>query len=63
MRSNIARLCEELGISLWRLSQDVGITANAIYKWERIGLDRAEFGLMVKVAERLGCDLSDLYGG
>lgn len=61
MESRIAELARERGISVYRLAKDAGVTTSAVYKWERAGLDRAELGLMARVAEVLGCRIEDLY--
>ncbi|GEM_PF-5511014 len=61
MRSNIAKLCEEKGISCYRLAKNLDITARALYLYEKKGLDKAQFGYMVKIAKELGCSLEELY--
>lgn len=61
MRSNIAKLCEEKGISRYRLAKNLGITDEILYRYEKKGLDKAQFGYMVKIAKELGCPLEELY--
>ncbi len=61
MKSNINKLCHERGITLYRLARKIGITDRALYKYERIGLENARFGCMVRIADALGCSLEDLY--
>lgn len=61
MRSNIAKLCEEKGISCYRLAKNLDITARALYRYEKKGLDKAQFGYMVAIAKELGCSLEELY--
>lgn len=61
MRSRIKELADAKGMSLWKLSQLAGLTPNALYKWERVGLAKAQFGALRKVAKVLGCKLEDLY--
>lgn len=62
MQSKIKELAEARGMTLYELSRRTGLTPNALYKWERVGLDKAQFGAVLKVAEALGCDPRDLYG-
>lgn len=61
MRSNINKLCESKGLTLYRLARMAGITDRALYKYEREGLNKAQFGCLVKVAKALDCRLEDLY--
>lgn len=61
MRSNITKLCKEKGISRYRLAKNLNITDEILYRYERKGLDKAQFGYMVKIAKGLGCSLEDLY--
>lgn len=61
MRSKIAKLCEEKGISRYRLAKNLGITDRALYLYEKKGLDKAQFGCMVKIAKELGCSLEELF--
>ena len=61
MKSNINKLCHSRGITLYRLAKQVGLTDRALYKYERKGLEHAQFGCMVRIAEALDCKLEDLY--
>lgn len=61
MKSQISKRAAEKGMSLYRLARETGITDRALYRYERIGLENARFGCMVKIAKALGCDLEDLY--
>ena len=61
MESRINELAASKGISIYRLARMVGMTDRALYKYERAGLDKAQFGCMVRIAEALGCSLEDLY--
>lgn len=63
MRSRISELAASKGISLYRLARMVGMTDRAIYRYEQTGLDKAQFGCMVKIAKALDCRLEDLYEG
>lgn len=61
MKSNIANVCKAKGISRYQLAKDLGITSQALYRYEDKGLDKAQFGFMVRIAKYLGCQLEDLY--
>lgn len=61
MKSRISELAASKNMSLYRLARVIGITDRALYKYEHEGLDKAQFGYMVKIAEALGCKLEDLY--
>lgn len=61
MRSNIERIAKDRGMSLYRLAKEAGITQNAIYKWRKAGIDRAQLGVMARVAAALGCKVDDLF--
>lgn len=61
MKSRIKELAEAKGMSLWRLSTITGLTSNAFYKWERVGLSKAQLGALVKVAKALNCRVEDLF--
>lgn len=61
MKSRIAKLCEEKGISRYRLAKNLGITDEVLYRYERKGLAKAQFGYMVAVAKELGCSLEELF--
>ena len=61
MESRINEIAASKGISIYRLARMVGMTDRALYKYERVGLDKAQFGCMVRIAEALGCSLEDLY--
>lgn len=61
MKSRINELAASKGMSLYRLARVVGITDRALYKYEREGLNKAQFGCLVKVAKALNCRLEDLY--
>lgn len=61
MKSRINELAASKNMSLYRLARMVGMTDRALYKYERVGLDKAQFGCMVRIAEALDCKLEDLY--
>ena len=61
MESRINEIAASKGISIYRLARMVGMTDRALYKYERVGLDKAQFGCMVRIADALGCSLEDLY--
>ena len=61
MRSNIERIAKDRGMSLYRLAKEAGITQTAIYKWRKAGIDRAQLGVMARVAAALGCKVDDLF--
>lgn len=61
MKSKIKGICAERGISVYRLAKATGISEQAFNKWERKGLDKAQFGCMVRIAKELDCSLEDLY--
>ncbi len=61
MKSRINELAASKNMSLYRLARMVGMTYRALYKYERVGLDKAQFGCMVKIAKALDCKLEDLY--
>lgn len=61
MKSNINKMCKSKGTTLYRLARLIGITDRALYKYERKGLDKAQFGYMVRIAKELDCKLEDLY--
>ena len=61
MKSRIKELAEHKGLSLWKLAEITKLSPNAFYKWEKNGLDKAQFGVMLKVAKALNCGLDDLY--
>ncbi len=48
-------------MSLYRLAKEAGITQTAIYKWRKTGIDRAQLGVMARVAAALGCKVDDLF--
>lgn len=62
MRSRIKELAKSRGLSLWALAARTGLTPSAFYKWERIGLEHAQLGAMLRVAKALDCSINDLYG-
>lgn len=61
MRSNIERIAKDRGMSLYRLAKEAGITQTAIYRWRKAGIDRAQLGVMARVAAALGCKVDDLF--
>lgn len=61
MKSVISEIAASKGISLYRLARMVGMADRALYKYEQVGLDKAQFGCMVRIAEALDCKLEDLY--
>lgn len=61
MESRINEIAASKGISIYRLARMVGMTDRSLYKYERVGLDKAQFGCMVRIADALGCSLEDLY--
>lgn len=61
MRSRIERICRERGTTRYRLSKDSGVSEAVLWKWERAGLDRAQFGLVLRVARALEVPVEDLY--
>ena len=61
MRSRIAVLLRERGMSAYRLSRDSGVSRSVISKWERAGLERAELGCLVRVARVLEVHVEDLF--
>lgn len=61
MRSNIERIAKDRGMSLYRLAKEAGITQTAIYRWRKVGIDRAQLGVMARVAAALGCKVDDLF--
>ena len=61
MKSRINEIAASKGISIYRLARMVGMTDRALYKYERVGLDKAQFGCMVRIAKVLNCSLEDLY--
>lgn len=44
-----------------RLARESGVSDCVLSKWERIGLERAQLGLVVRVARALGVPVEDLY--
>ncbi len=61
MRSRIGDLRERRGLSQRRLARESGVSDCVLSKWERAGLDRAQLGLVVRVARALGVPVEDLY--
>lgn len=61
MKSRINELAASKNMSLYRLARLVGITNRALYKYEREGLNNAQFGYMVKIAKVLDCRLEELF--
>lgn len=61
MISNVERVAKARGVSLYRLAKDAGISARTIYKWRKSGIERAQLGVMARVAEALGCKVDDLF--
>lgn len=61
MKSRIAKLCSERGMSAYRLSKEAGISRSVLTKWERVGIYRAQFGSILRVARALEVSVEDLY--
>lgn len=61
MKSNINNLCKSSGTTLYALAKKTGLTDRALYKYEKNGLEKAQFGCMVRIAKELNCSLEDLY--
>lgn len=54
---NIKKLCEETGVSIWRLERDLGFSNRSISKWNETdpGIRKVQ-----KVANYLGVAIEDL---
>ena len=61
MRSRIEEIAKDRGVSLYRLAKDARITTAVIYKWRKHGIERAQRGVMARVADALGCKVDDLF--
>ncbi|WP_276869200.1 helix-turn-helix transcriptional regulator [Enorma massiliensis] len=61
MRSRVAKLRRQRGISAYRLAKEAGVSRSMLTKWERDGIYHAELGCAVKVARALRVPVEDLY--
>ncbi len=59
--NNIRRLRERKGMSQGAIASALGITAQAVSKWER-GESAPQWGMAPKLAELFGCTIDELYG-
>lgn len=60
IKSNIDSLCKQKGISRYKLARNVGMSDRTLLLYERRGLDKAQFGCLIRIAEALECSLEDL---
>lgn len=59
--NNIRSLREQLGLSQSAIANVLGITAQAVSKWER-GFSDPQWDFAPKLAEVLCCSIDELYG-
>lgn len=52
---------EKAGLSQAALAQKVGVSQQAVGKWER-GESSPQWGMAPKLAELFGCTIDELYG-
>lgn len=61
MRSRIRQLALAKYPSLAAFYRAAGISEGALRKWERVGLAKAQLGVVLRVAKALDCEVIDLY--
>lgn len=61
MRSRVRKLAEAKYPTLVAFYKAAGISEATLRKWERRGLFKAQFGVLLRVADALDCEVTDLY--
>lgn len=59
----IERLRKGRGWSRYRLARELGVTEKAVAKWERGGIERAQYALMRRLARMFQVPMEDLDPG
>ena len=61
MKSKIEVMSRREGMTLAELARKAGISSRALYKWRKVGIEKAQLGAVDKVARALDCSIEDLY--
>lgn len=48
------------GLTQRALAEEAGVHINTVQKWERLGVSRAQAGMLYRAASALGCTVEDL---
>ena len=59
---NIAYFRKKLGLTQEMLSERIGVTAQAVSKWEN-GVTNPDISLLPRISEALGIGIGDLFDG